>query len=888
MSVSGSNKPWGDSGDILQGIMGTRAPPPPSQASSSQAELLPDGLTPSDVMMGDPASFLGFQFASDPAIPPPTHGSILPPWLPFHTDSSSANPLNLDQPPYPFARLRNEHEAWNPLQLTGLAINNSAYKIPPTARNHPVYGLDRRFSTGHYSTPSEAGSQYTSLHPSDSGYSTRSCATRSVAASYALDSACSPYLGPLDAEQDDRVSALDLNSAPYGEPIDPMERMDSPSLLCQDMIKCDNPGCQWTGKCPSDKRKHEARHKKLFKCDEPNCTRKEGFGTINDLARHKKCVHKQEPERGPKVLYMCFGHNCPRRTKKWPRLDNFRQHLARMHNDEDVDDLLKKSHEWYETCVKPQEMGLIDRLSEEAPTLDEQTASGPEDSDAGHDVSHSLLSSQTVIPPSRFSTLHTAQGIDGDRGDQGFEDASASSTFAEAQPIELPTLRTVSLDQSLNQKVSIPTHFDPFRNGKMDDMVNEAAVNMINAMTKSMNTNQRRQSHQSEEGEELVESNAELSDRKREMLQRIFSAALDQLSGNPSPGHLASQEVADDESDKKGWIQCEVCTKRTRLRCEMKKHKKRHERPYGCTFHKCNKTFGSKADWKRHENSQHFPLQSWRCTLPDATQGGLSCARLFYRQDIYVQHLKKHHDVDEDEEVRVALCKNRIGRNGQSQFWCGFCQDIVPLQSQGLAARNERFNHIDIEHFKKGERIGDWLLPSGHLTKDRERQEKNIRADGNGYESEPAMDENSDEESASSDYHSDCEPLHEDMMVIDEESTPGLSLVPFSDSLQHIPPPASHVVARPFNLRKRKFPAQPYLGTEQEASNPEKRSRFDSLISKSDHVPQESFGSFHNGAHDVRRGHGLLPARHALPGEQGAISCVSPPSPLPASVVRGG
>lgn len=89
-------------------------------------------------------------------------------------------------------------------------------------------------------------------------------------------------------------------------------------------------------------RKHEARHKKLFKCDEPNCTRTEGFGTINDLARHKKCVHKKDPERGPKVLYMCFGQNCPRSNKKWPRLDNFRQHLARMHNNEDINELLRR------------------------------------------------------------------------------------------------------------------------------------------------------------------------------------------------------------------------------------------------------------------------------------------------------------------------------------------------------------------------------------------------------------------------------------------------------------------------------------------------------------------------------------------------------------------
>lgn len=97
------------------------------------------------------------------------------------------------------------------------------------------------------------------------------------------------------------------------------------------------------GKNPADlARKHDARHRKLFKCDEPNCPRKEGFGTINDLARHKKCVHNKEPERGPKMMYLCFGKNCPRPNKKWPRLDNFKQHLSRMHHEEDGDALLKK------------------------------------------------------------------------------------------------------------------------------------------------------------------------------------------------------------------------------------------------------------------------------------------------------------------------------------------------------------------------------------------------------------------------------------------------------------------------------------------------------------------------------------------------------------------
>lgn len=247
--TSDPSKPWDNSSDILQGIMGTRAVPP---SGASQVDLSSDGLSPSDLTLGDPASFLGFQFASEPAIPHPSHPSILQPWPLYQKQTSSPLPQLFDASAYPpLTRWRNDQEAWNPLQVTGGPIYPAAFVVP---RSHQVYGLDRRSSSGHHSTPSEAGSQYTGIYLSDSGYSTQGCTTRSVAASYALESACSPFLAPLDHEQDDRVSALDLNTAPYGDTMDALDRMDSPPLLCQDVIKCDYPGCQWTGKCPSDKR----------------------------------------------------------------------------------------------------------------------------------------------------------------------------------------------------------------------------------------------------------------------------------------------------------------------------------------------------------------------------------------------------------------------------------------------------------------------------------------------------------------------------------------------------------------------------------------------------------------------------------------------------------
>lgn len=200
------------------------------------------------------------------------------------------------------------------------------------------------------------------------------------------------------------------------------------------------------------------------------------------------------------------------------------------------------------------------------------------------------------------------------------------------------------------------------------------------------------------------------------------------------------------------------------------------------------------------------------------------------------------------------MCNNRINRDGDprpSHYWCGFCRVLLPLKTQGVGAWNERYNHIDVEHFKKGERVEDWLLPSGHLTKSQERDEiKKQRADGNGYESEPAMDEISDDESVSSECAAEHEPLQDDLMAIDEEPTPE------TDSLQHN---QSNSYPQSSNLRKRKFPAlqsptNPHRDTAQMAGL-DKRSRLDS-----------SWGSFYRGDDTMQ------PSR--LPHEGSSAYCV--------------
>ncbi|RAH76423.1 hypothetical protein BO86DRAFT_15763 [Aspergillus japonicus CBS 114.51] len=805
MRASRHNALWEESNDILRGINGSRATP-----TSSQKHTSADGLTPPAICLDSSASLMGFQFGSDSAVPPPHLTSILGRYFPYHDPASPPLAQSLEYSQYPLARFPADQDVWTPLQVTALPTHAGSRMCPPMGASQQWSGLDRRLSTGHYSTPSEADSQYASLHPSESGYSTQSCTTRSVAASYALDSACSPYSAPFELEQDERLSVLDLNTASYGDPIDVLERMQSPSLLGPDAIKCDYSDCQWTGKCPSDKRKHEARHRKLFKCDEPGCTRKDGFGTINDLARHKKCVHKQEPERGPKVVYMCFGVKCPRKNKRWPRLDNFRQHLTRMHNDEDAEELLRKSQEWYEDCFKPQVMGssLMDHLSEASSPQMEDMIDESRNKSEDPQVSPSLPYARARV---ELDTI-TPDSVRDEQSRPSLSHATLKSAHRGPQAVELPPLNSLSFDGSPSPRTTFAAQSDISRGGKRDDMVAEAAMNLITAMTKSMTIVQQRQGQHSEDAESAAEQKAELVKLKREILQTILTTALGMLNQSSEPyphSHQLQEGSSAVHPDQRKWIQCEFCSKKTRLRCEMKKHQKRHERPYSCTSSHCNKTFGSKEDWKRHENSQHFHSRSWRCTLPDATKEGLPCARLFYRQQTYIQHLKKQHEMDAEDEVRAALSDSRISRDGRASFWCGFCRKDVPL-GPGLEAWNERFDHIDTEHYKKGERIEDWVLSSDQLTGNRELHGGNETMSADvGCESEPAIDEHSGGDCA----HSHGRPKegeylfsHHDQMLLDDDDEPARKR-PTAQSRGPLlsTSPQSRLSYRLRNTRKRKY-----------------------------------------------------------------------------------
>ena len=170
------------------------------------------------------------------------------------------------------------------------------------------------------------------------------------------------------------------------------------------------------------------------------------------------------------------------------------------------------------------------------------------------------------------------------------------------------------------------------------------------------------------------------------------------------------------------WQECEECGTLIARPCDLRKHKKRHTRPYGCTYPQCHKTFGAKSDWKRHETSQHFQLESFRCRERKPSTDAV-CGALFYRPKQFECHLIEEHKITDRRQIEGGLEECKIGSNNQFQFWCGFCQRLIKLRKERNEAWDERFDHIDGHFSKEGKKIEEWSCVETQKTKGEEGEQ---------------------------------------------------------------------------------------------------------------------------------------------------------------------
>ncbi|PHH67934.1 hypothetical protein CDD80_392 [Ophiocordyceps camponoti-rufipedis] len=441
-------------------------------------------------------------------------------------------------------------------------------------------------------------------------------------------------------------------------------RLNLDAQLAKPGYYCDE--CNAWVKSQGELKKHKQRHLKSHKCPYTNCPKgQRGFSTANDLVRHKRSVHGEHdlPGRSFVCPYCVPGSKGP---KVWPRADNFRSHLQRSHQVE-----LKSDHDHRQYLYRPRNdlEGVGDSLGHAASSRADKSP-------------QSLQQAASVDPSPMTAGPEPLPRLDIDPVAFALQPTTTTPMFAAQQtPYIHPqalTAGTFSDDVLGTLAYHPPDKNWPFPYGGIDDDVSLAPTQPIN--------------HDPDWGldgldtvahpEHMVSPATNPTDIVNYL--RTFPKPFLQtaLKGNSAPEGSASD-------DGQG-LRCREpdCGKYFNRSCELKKHMKRHEKPYGCTFRGCVKRFGSKNDWKRHESSQHLVLEKWDCDEP-------GCGRVCHRRESFRNHLQKDHGMREGGSIddRVEAC--RLGRHCDPRFWCGFCVDVVDIGDGRGNSWTRRCDHID-------------------------------------------------------------------------------------------------------------------------------------------------------------------------------------------------
>ncbi|KAM5494750.1 hypothetical protein MaudMau93_000048 [Microsporum audouinii] len=472
------------------------------------------------------------------------------------------------------------------------------------------------------------------------------------------------YIPNTHYSQNPQPEASLLPTRPIRKP-KPKKRRKKNKVFCTD--------CPWEGRCESEKRKHiQQKHTKPYGCHIGDCPR--SFGSSSDLRRHRLSCHPTD--RTPK--FKCFASKaCAESSKTFSRKDNFTTHLkTHKLSEEQISEQLVFSNKWLFNNVR-RELGNV----------------------AGHQGTRqqptSLLEGPAgTHPPQLQDTASLNAGPSFRPGPVGFNPPTTDPVLETTDGFDLTEGLGDSMESLMTGLITdsrdlnaVATNLDPNPDLGLEGSLQNNSISSPNQRPPNLGL------RQSEHSDEMERS---LRDIETKFQQ-------------PS----TTKSVVDKER-----YQClrPGCNFSCKMPSILRKHVKRHSKPYGCTFNDCYRIFGSKADWKRHESARHTHLERWRCGDPDIADPSLNCARMFERKNSYKAHLKTH-GVDDEVEVQHRLYTNKLGGDCQFRFWCGFCKVLIPVTSEAFDASIERFDHIYKEHFEKGEDISSWVLPDGHLTK---------------------------------------------------------------------------------------------------------------------------------------------------------------------------
>ncbi|KAI0143071.1 ornithine decarboxylase antizyme-domain-containing protein [Xylariaceae sp. FL1272] len=509
-----------------------------------------------------------------------------------------------------------------------------------------------------------------------------------------------------------------------------------------DPMKCDT--CFKSVRTKSELKKHHQRHTKPFKCDVEDCQRHtEGFSTVNDLDRHKRSVHPNTQAGGNR--YRCTLGACKSKLKIWPRADNFKAHLKRLHQKDPITDEELNTFLYIPSSLPD------DQESQSVYSEATNTTYGPSNAWPQFEPPQKMNSTTTL------SRGHSGANLSLPSSQQDVNDMSVSMSrvmsrqesypnniCAESQSIAMPssTVENSQLRDDTDMSDIVPAVQPNPASNKGQSFYQNGVNKSYNSQPVASNesspyqhaaneavqagfetdtsygllTNPSTTTNSSLPSVNQVSLNIDDPAAVKELLMKLQTKGMlaqfvfkdDHVDGsNPPP----PAEVRKPDSQYDGHP-CPICSKIFVRRCELKKHEKRHEKPYGCTQPDCDKRFGSKNDWKRHENTQHFMLESWRCEEKKSNLENEPCERVSYRRENFKNHLEVDHGITDQHTLERKMEKCRVGRNCEARFWCGFCGKIVEIKQKNMQPWVERFNHID-EHFtgknqRQAQEIGEW------------------------------------------------------------------------------------------------------------------------------------------------------------------------------------
>ncbi|KAK8090113.1 hypothetical protein PG997_005074 [Apiospora hydei] len=641
--------------------------------------------------------------------------------------------------------------------------------------------------------PSECETTPPGMAPSDSGYGSHA-AKQSVTAT-------SLYDEPMDRNTETQSLAGHLSEfhfpSSYGHGMEYMTKNTSPGdwvmppqqPLQQQARHFEGKGiicetCKKAVKTNSELKKHRQRHTKPFTCNVPGCGRTEGFSTPNDLDRHKRSVHPEESPVGSR--FQCPHGPCKNKDKIWPRADNFRAHLKRVHRIEKVkDEDLEGSIYQPQVHPPPQTQDMLSDLAvvpEQSGGYDDFEISPSLETGQpqywSHDENHSTEdglhhneSAQADYSRSQLDDTNMALGhMTGGTGasNEMVEPASEDEQLGMSDPLQAIGPIQTKLSQSLRPSIQNDPERPEFEQSNSqfispEDLrqeqrpPNSSSVSSATGTETSLSStshegdepqspeaeakvstydgsmNPKSKSEREKQGVDIstaqeppVISVSDISslqlelkdpEKRRKLVEALQMHGIFEQLGfkkESSPVVETRPEDISQGGKPENYHACTEtgCDKKFQRPCELKKHLKRHSKPYGCTFQNCSKRFGSKNDWKRHENSQHFLHEAWRCDMQrNNGRSAEVCGKLSHRRETFKEHLSKNHSL-QGEELEMKLEHCRVGRNCEARFWCGFCERIIEIERKGLGAFTERFNHID-DHFSGREglpkkQIDDW------------------------------------------------------------------------------------------------------------------------------------------------------------------------------------